>query len=175
VVCELVSSAPDTYRPGAYDQLTQLATRAEVKVYGEPGQKKPDQDCEAWTGTFPEGEDGSCGRGHGGPAQERKGLDERDEADCEDSAAGMRLFWRSNATIGQTSDCQARAFHEATPVGSILLTKMDGSARGRRALIRSRRDWFSGVKFIRNRRTYRDLEPFVPTEFAGAPSWNGRS
>src|SRR5207245_1320465 len=33
----------DTYRPGAYDQLTQLATRAEVKVYGEPGQKKPDQ------------------------------------------------------------------------------------------------------------------------------------
>src|SRR5204862_471737 len=32
----------DTYRPGAYDQLLQLATKAEIPVYGEPGKKKPE-------------------------------------------------------------------------------------------------------------------------------------
>src|SRR2546429_369289 len=32
----------DTYRPGAYDQLLQLATKAEIPAYGEPGKRKPE-------------------------------------------------------------------------------------------------------------------------------------
>ncbi len=32
----------DTYRPGALEQLQQLAAKVEVPVYGEPGKKKPD-------------------------------------------------------------------------------------------------------------------------------------
>src|SRR5205809_64714 len=33
----------DTYRPGAYEQLLQLAAKAEIPVYGEPGKKKPEE------------------------------------------------------------------------------------------------------------------------------------
>jgi len=32
----------DTYRPGALEQLRQLAARVEIPVYGEPGTKKPE-------------------------------------------------------------------------------------------------------------------------------------
>src|ERR671922_262392 len=33
----------DTYRPGAYEQLLQLAAKAEIPVFGEPGKKKPEE------------------------------------------------------------------------------------------------------------------------------------
>ena len=39
-----------------------------------------------------------------------------------------------DGTIGQQASAQAKAFHEATEFGSILLTKLDGSARGGGAL-----------------------------------------
>jgi signal recognition particle subunit SRP54 len=35
-----------------------------------------------------------------------------------------------DASIGQAADAQARAFHDAVHVGSIILTKMDGHAKG---------------------------------------------
>ena len=35
-----------------------------------------------------------------------------------------------DATIGQAADGQARAFKEAVDIGSIIITKMDGHARG---------------------------------------------
>ncbi|RLE73714.1 MAG: signal recognition particle protein Srp19, partial [Thermoprotei archaeon] len=39
-----------------------------------------------------------------------------------------------DATMGKTAGAHARAFHEATPIGSIFLTKLDGAARGGGAL-----------------------------------------
>ena len=39
-----------------------------------------------------------------------------------------------DGTIGQQAAIQAKAFHEATPIGSILVAKLDGSARGGGAL-----------------------------------------
>ena len=35
-----------------------------------------------------------------------------------------------DATIGQAAELQAKAFHEAADIGSIIITKMDGHARG---------------------------------------------
>jgi signal recognition particle subunit SRP54 len=35
-----------------------------------------------------------------------------------------------DGTIGQAADPQARAFKEAIDVGSIIITKMDGHAKG---------------------------------------------
>ena len=39
-----------------------------------------------------------------------------------------------DGTIGQQAASQAQAFHEATEIGSIVITKLDGSARGGGAL-----------------------------------------
>src|SRR5437867_11492161 len=71
-----------------------------------------------------------------------------------------------DASIGQQAISQARAFHEATPIGSILLTKMDGSARGGGALSAVVTTG-SKVKFIGTGEKVEDLEEFVPTDFAG--------
>jgi signal recognition particle subunit SRP54 len=35
-----------------------------------------------------------------------------------------------DGTIGQAADAQARAFRETVDIGSVILTKMDGHARG---------------------------------------------
>jgi signal recognition particle subunit SRP54 len=71
-----------------------------------------------------------------------------------------------DATIGQQAILQARAFHEATPVGSVLLTKMDGSAKGGGALSAVAATG-SKVKFIGIGERVEDLEQFVPTDFVG--------
>jgi signal recognition particle subunit SRP54 len=71
-----------------------------------------------------------------------------------------------DGTIGQQAASQAAAFNEATDVGSIIVSKLDGSARGGGAL--------SGVaatgapiKFIGVGEKIEDLEPFVPSRFVG--------
>src|SRR5207249_3860102 len=70
-----------------------------------------------------------------------------------------------DATIGQQAIHQAKAFHEATPIGSVLLTKMDGSAKGGGALSAVVATG-SKVKFIGSGERVEDLELFVPTDFA---------
>ncbi|TRO49007.1 signal recognition particle protein Srp19, partial [Candidatus Bathyarchaeota archaeon] len=71
-----------------------------------------------------------------------------------------------DGTIGQQASAQAAAFNEATDVGSIIVAKLDGSARGGGAL--------SGVaatgapiKFIGTGEKIEDLEQFVPGRFIG--------
>ena len=39
-----------------------------------------------------------------------------------------------DGTIGQQAYSQAKAFHEATSVGGIIITKLDGTAKGGGAL-----------------------------------------
>src|SRR5207245_10222327 len=77
-----------------------------------------------------------------------------------------------DATIGQQAITQARAFHEATPVGSVLLTKMDGSAKGGGALS-AVAGTGSKVKFIGTGERGEDLEQFVPTDVVGRLSGMG--
>ena len=35
-----------------------------------------------------------------------------------------------DGTIGQAAEAQAKAFHETVDIGSIIITKMDGHAKG---------------------------------------------
>jgi signal recognition particle subunit SRP54 len=71
-----------------------------------------------------------------------------------------------DGTIGQQASSQAQAFMEATPIGSIIVSKLDGTARGGGAL--------SGVaatgahiKFIGTGEKIEDIEPFAPGRFVG--------
>jgi signal recognition particle subunit SRP54 len=61
---------------------------------------------------------------------------------------------------------QAKAFHEATPIGSILVTKLDGSARGGGALSAVAATG-APIKFIGTGEKIEDLEPFIPSRFVG--------
>lgn len=155
----------DTYRPGAYDQLVQLAAKAEVPVYGEPTKKKPEDIAKHGLDHFRKEKSDLVIIDTAGRHRNEKDL--MDEMKRIASAVKPdEIVLAIDATIGQQAIHQAKAFHEATPIGSVLLTKMDGSAKGGGALSAVVATG-SKVKFIGSGEKVEDLELFVPTDFAG--------
>ena len=70
-----------------------------------------------------------------------------------------------DATIGQNALAQARIFSEAIPVTGLVMTKLDGTARG--GIVVAVRDALQvPVKFIGTGETMADIEPFNPVAFA---------
>jgi signal recognition particle subunit SRP54 len=153
----------DTYRPGAYDQLNQLAGRANIPVYGEPKEKKPEKIAIKGLKKFKEYDlviIDTAGR-----HKEEKGLiDEmkRLEKVIKPDEAILVI----DGTIGQQAAIQAKALHSATPIGSILVSKLDGSARGGGALSAVAAIG-APIKFISSGEKIGDIEPFVPSRFVG--------
>jgi fused signal recognition particle receptor len=72
-----------------------------------------------------------------------------------------------DATTGQNGLRQARLFAEAAGVSGVVLTKLDGTARGGIALAIAR-ELGLPVKLIGVGESVEDLRPFDPTEFARA-------
>ncbi len=155
----------DTYRPGALDQLQQMAAKVEIPVYGEPGKKKPDDIAKHGLDHFRKEKSDIVIIDTAGRHRNEKDLME----EMKHIASAVKpdeIILAIDASIGQQAISQARAFHEMTPIGSILLTKMDGSARGGGALSAVVTTG-SKVKFIGTGEKVEDLEEFVPTDFAG--------
>jgi fused signal recognition particle receptor len=72
-----------------------------------------------------------------------------------------------DATTGQNGLRQARLFAEVVPVTGIVLTKLDGTAKGGIALAIAR-DLGIPVKLIGIGERLEDLRPFDPDDFARA-------
>jgi fused signal recognition particle receptor len=72
-----------------------------------------------------------------------------------------------DATTGQNGLRQARLFSEAVPVTGLVLTKLDGTAKGGIALAIAQ-ELGIPVKLIGIGERLEDLRPFEPTEFARA-------
>ncbi|HEV7942786.1 MAG TPA: signal recognition particle-docking protein FtsY [Solirubrobacteraceae bacterium] len=72
-----------------------------------------------------------------------------------------------DATTGQNGLRQAKMFAETIPIGGVVLTKLDGTARGGIALAIAR-DLGLPVKLIGVGESLEDLRPFDPEEFARA-------
>ncbi len=70
-----------------------------------------------------------------------------------------------DATTGQNAVNQARQFKEAAGITGIVLTKLDGTARGG-VVLAIREDLQVPVKFIGVGEGIDDLQPFDPTQFA---------
>ena len=153
----------DTFRPGAYNQLKQLADSINVPFYGEPDAKDPVKLSRRGAEHFKDTEvvilDTS------GRHKEETGLIE-EMKQIEKAVKPYEVILVLDGTIGQQATAQATAFKEATTVGSIIVSKLDGTARGGGAL--------SGVaatgapiKFIGTGEKVEDIEPFVPSRFIG--------
>ena len=153
----------DTFRPGAYDQLRQLAESINVDFYGEPGGNDPVTIAKNGVDRF---------RGHEVVILDTSGRHKEEKSlilEMQQIAAEVRpqeIILVLDGTIGQQASAQAAAFNEATNIGSIIVAKLDGSARGGGAL--------SGVaatgapiKFIGTGEKIEDIEPFVPGRFIG--------
>ena len=153
----------DTFRPGAYSQLKQLSDSINVPFYGEPEAKNPVKLSRRGVDHFKDTEvvilDTS------GRHKEETGLIE-EMKQIEKAVKPYEVILVLDGTIGQQATAQATAFKEATTVGSIIVSKLDGTARGGGAL--------SGVaatgapiKFIGTGEKVEDIEPFIPSRFIG--------
>jgi len=153
----------DTYRPGAYAQLQQLANRINIALYGEP-QNKNSIDI-ALKGLKQFNDKDVVIIDTAGRHKEEKSLIEEMKT-LEKAIKPNEVILVVDGTIGQQAAIQARAFHEATPIGSIYVTKLDGSARGGGALSAVAATG-APIKFISSGEKLEDIEPFVPSRFVG--------
>jgi len=151
----------DTYRVGAYDQLRQLAEKVNVPFYGDPREKNPVKIVKKALETFKRVDViliDTAGR-----HKEEKGL-LKEMKELAKALKPDEIILVIDGMIGQRAYEQAKAFAEATPIGSIIVTKLDGSARGGGALTAAAATG-APIKFIGVGEKIEDLEPYVPQRF----------
>jgi signal recognition particle subunit SRP54 len=153
----------DTYRPGAFEQLQQLASGINVPVYGDPKGKDPVKIALEGLKQF-SNKDIVIVDTAGRHKEEKELI--REMMVLEEKIRPDEVMLVVDGTIGQQAYTQAKAFSEATSIGSILVTKLDGSARGGGALSAVAATG-APIKFISTGEKIEDIEPFIPSRFVG--------
>jgi len=153
----------DTYRPGAYAQLRQLADQINVPVYGDEDESDPVRIALDGLRRF-ENYDVILIDTAGRHKDETSLIDEMRRLESKIHPDETILV--IDGTIGQQAATQAEAFHKATPIGSIIVSKLDGSAKGGGALSAVTATG-APIKFIGTGEKIDDLEPFDPPRFVG--------
>ncbi|MCD6488043.1 MAG: signal recognition particle protein [Desulfurococcales archaeon] len=153
----------DTYRPAAYDQLKQLGEKAGIPVYGEPNSKDAIEIARRGVEFFKQkGFDiiivDTAGRHH----KEEDLLKEMREIASKIKPDEVMLV--IDASIGQQAYEVARKFHETTPIGTITITKLDGTAKGGGALSAVAVTGAT-IKFVGTGEKIDELEVFKPPRF----------
>jgi len=153
--------AADTHRPAAYDQLQQLADSIKVAFYGDRGEKDAVKVAKAGLKAL-EGTEVVIVDTSG-----RHAL----EGDLIEEIKAVSKVVQPNETIlvldaatGQQAGPQAKAFHEAVGVTSVILTKLDGSAKGGGALS-AVAETKAPIVFVGVGEKIEDLEKFDPPRF----------
>ena len=157
--------AADVYRPAAYDQLVQIGNQIGVPVYGEPGNKDAVEIAKNGVEKFLREKydivivDTAGRHGYG---EEVKLLEEMKE--IYDKIHPDEVILVIDASIGQKAYDLASRFHSASPIGSIIITKMDGTAKGGGALSAVAATGAT-IKFIGTGEKLDELEVFNPRRF----------
>jgi len=127
--------AADTFRPGAVTQLRTLCEPSGVEVYSDDREKDSVKIAKDGRKHF-EGSKNLIIVDTAGRHKEEAGL----LAEMKDIVQGVKPDYNIlviDGTIGQQCYNQAQAFHQASPVGGIIVTKLDGAAKGGGALAAS--------------------------------------
>ncbi len=150
----------DVYRPAAIDQLTKLGEQLSVPVFPSSTDMNPVQICqEARTTAHRTGCDtlliDTAGRLHIDEALMEELCRIKDEVKPSD------ILLVADAMTGQDAVNIAKSFNNTLDIGGVVLTKMDGDARGGAALsIKSITN--KPIKFVGVGEKLSDLEPFHP-------------
>jgi len=156
----------DVYRPAAIDQLKKLGSQLDVPVFSSTVDMDPVQICrEAKTAAHRQDCDtlllDTAGRLH----VDEELMNELSRIKNELKPSDILLV--ADAMTGQDAVNIARSFDETLDIGGVVLTKMDGDARGGAALsIKS----ITGkpIKFIGVGEKLSELEPFHPDRLASS-------
>ena len=155
----------DTWRPGALTQLKMNCSRINVDVYGEEQNKDAVAIVTDGLEYFrQQGIDIIVIDTAGRHKEETSLLAEMNS--MYKVAKPDLVLLVIDGTIGQQAYSQAKAFHDAASVGGIIITKLDGTAKGGGALA-SAAATSSRVMFIGTGERIDDLEQFSPTRFVG--------
>ncbi len=153
--------AADVHRPAAYDQLKQIGDKVGVQVFGTPGERSAVKIVEAGMREF-SNLDVIIIDTSGRHALEGD-LIEEIKAVAKIANPSERILVL-DASVGQQAGPQAQAFHDAVGVTSVILTKMDGTAKGGGALSAVSRTK-APIVFIGVGEHLEDLDPFIPSRF----------
>ncbi|MGI0004244.1 MAG: signal recognition particle receptor subunit alpha [Candidatus Nitrosotenuis sp.] len=155
----------DTYRPGALVQLKTNCEKANVEVYGEENNKDAPGIVKAGLKHYENSNlDIILIDTAGRHKEEKELLDEMKE--ISKSATPDLALLVIDGTIGQQCYNQAEAFHKTVPVGGIIITKLDSSAKGGGALAASAATG-AKIMYVGTGERIDDLELFSPTRFVG--------
>ena len=155
----------DTWRPGALTQLKMNCIKIKVEVYGEEENKNPISIVNNGLHYYDSQDYDIIIIDTAGRHKEESGLLEEMNEIHQVTKPDLVLLV-IDGTIGQQAYSQAKAFHDAAPIGGIVITKLDGTAKGGGALAASAA---TGAKivFIGTGERLDDLELFSPTRFVG--------
>ena len=155
----------DTFRPGALTQLKTMCEKSDVEVYGENSNENPSEIVKNGLKHFQKTNlDIILIDTAGRHKQEKDLLDEMKQINkTADPDLALLII---DGTIGQQCFAQAEAFHKTVPVGGIIITKLDSSAKGGGALAASAATG-AQVMYIGTGERIDDLEVFSPTRFVG--------
>jgi len=155
----------DTFRPGALTQLKTMCEKSDVEVYGENANDDPSEIVKNGLKHFQKSNlDIILIDTAGRHKQEKDLLDEMKQINkTADPDLALLVI---DGTIGQQCFAQAEAFHKTVPVGGIIITKLDSSAKGGGALAASAATG-AQVMYIATGERIDDLEVFSPTRFVG--------
>ncbi|OQY59161.1 MAG: signal recognition particle protein [Desulfobacteraceae bacterium 4572_88] len=156
----------DVYRPAAIEQLKKLGTQLDVPVFSSQAEMNPVQICkDAVTEAQKAGCDtlllDTAGRLH---------VDEDLMAELgriRDAVRPADILLVADAMTGQDAVNIAKSFDDALDIGGVILSKMDGDARGGAALsIKAVTN--KPIKFIGVGEKLSDLEAFHPDRIASS-------
>lgn len=155
----------DNFRPGAYEQLQQLCSSIKVPVYGDPENKNTVKIAVDGVKKFLDEKYNAIIIDTAGRHKEEKALlKEMKELTVKIKPDEIVLVVDGN--LGQAAHDQASAFAEVTKVGSVIVTKMDGSAKGGGSLSAAVAANVP-IKFLADGEDIDSLEEFNPTSFVG--------
>lgn len=167
----VIIGSADTYRAAAIEQLRVWAERASVPIIErERGADPASVVFDTLAAARTQGSDlvlvDTAGRLHNS-ADLMQELAKVQRVARAQSVFPVRCLLVIDATTGQNGLAQARAFHEALELDGIVLTKLDGTARGGIAVAIASELQLPIVR-IGVGESLEDLRPFDATEFARA-------
>jgi signal recognition particle subunit SRP54 len=151
----------DTFRPGAYQQLSTLCQKINVPCIGNPSEKDALKIVREGLQALSHSEVIII------DTQGRHALEDeliQEIIDINSLSHASHRWLVIDAALGQQANEQARRFHDAIDIDGVIITKMDGTAKGGGALS-AVAETRSGIVFIGSGETIEDLERFDPDGF----------
>ncbi|KRX14256.1 Signal recognition particle 54 kDa protein [Trichinella nelsoni] len=153
----------DTFRAGAFDQLKQNATKARIPFYGSYTEMDPVVIAAEGVEKFKQENFEIIIVDTSGRHKQEESLFE-EMLQVANTVQPDNVIYVMDASIGQACEAQARAFHEKVDVASVIVTKLDGHARGGGALSAVAATG-SPIIFIGTGEHIDDFEPFKVKPF----------